>query len=311
MSKRRVPIAAFGLIALAQVASAQSVRWINPLEKGVAIAKGNDRPLLCYIIARSTDRNEKVEREHNKTFRDPLAVELASRFVCVKVSRSANSDLLERWKLPRITNQEIVIANPDGELLDKFSQSDIGDARIFADKLAAAFRSYRTTLYGQKLRPVLTAAGAKPKDMLAALKTIQEFTIESADADVATLLKRAELPPAVRKQGYDTLALLSSKVAVDSLFEAALAGDRLARAALGKCQPGAAKHLDPYLAGESMEKHVIAYEATTEICNIPDAKPERFWSAPNEQAKLDEVERVRKAAEQAAQRWDATFGKYR
>ncbi len=292
-------------------APAQGLRWSMNFEQAVALARKTHKPLMVYVVGRTGDRDDDMEASQKKAFRNPVVAEVARRFVPVKISRSRYRPLLAEWGLPPRTNLEVVFVRPDGTLIDRLSPSGVGNAETFVEKMVLVFRAYRDEFYQQQIRPKLTAADVKPRDVLRAIRWIRDFNILSADRDLIALLDRRDLTDSVRKRLYDVLAQLSTRPAVQTLLKRAKSGDKLAVAALSRCTPEAAEWMLDDLGGPDMQAHVLVYHAVTKICRVPKAKPDKFWQIKIERLKREEIERVRRIVRDVAKKWRARYGQLR
>ncbi len=295
---------------MASLAVGQTLRWSMNFEQAVALAQRTHKPLMVYIVSRTGDRDDDMEASQKRAFRNPIVAEVARRFVAVKISRSRYRPLLKKWGLPPRTNLEVVFVRPDGTLIDRLSPSGVGDADAFVEKMVLVFRAYRQAFYEREVRPALTGAEAKPRDILRAIKWIRDFNIQSADRDLVVLLDR-NLPDSVRRKIYDTLAQLSTRPGVKALLERAKSGDKQAASALSRCTPEAAEWMLDDLGGPDTQAHLLVYHAVTKICRIPRVKPDRFWQGKVERLKREEIERVRRIVRDVAKKWRARYGRLR
>lgn len=310
---RTTTIALCGLFALGGSVSAlaqQRVDWPNDVEGAIRTANQTKQPLMFWVVSRSGDREEDIEDEQKKAFRDPLVVQVAQRFSRAQLSRSRYSDLLEKWGLSSRTNLTVVFVTPEGEKIDVLAPGGVGNARAFAKKMTLVFRQYRTQLFNNELKPVLANEASSPRDLLTALQMIEGMIILEADDEVAKLLERENLPPKLEQRVYQVLAVLSEPAGTKALFEAALS-DPVAAKALESAMPSAASVLAEYIGDEDLDRHILAYRMAGKICDVDDVRPDRFWQGPNERVKQEEAERVKAAAKEAAQRWKQTYGEYR
>lgn len=301
-----------GLVALAACAAAhgqnQSLTWSEDVEKGVAESKRTLKPMMCYVLGREADRDDDIEREQKKAFRDPRVIELSRRFVTVKLSRSRHREQLQKWGLPGDAHLYIVFVTPDGERYGDVGPQAAGIADTLAQKMVLAFREYRQKLFEKELKSRLESEKTEPKDIRIALKVIEEFIIEQADATIVELLQRPKLAEDVRKQALLTLAELSTRVAVKELVDEGVR-DEAAAAALRKCTPQAAEYMLEGL--DAVSTRVLVYDAVTKICKIQNVKPEKFWQGDNERIKSEEIARVKDLVRKTAKRWSEKYAEYR
>ncbi|MFN0135975.1 MAG: hypothetical protein ACKVS9_07625 [Phycisphaerae bacterium] len=307
-----VSFAALCCLALAVPASAQSksVQWGLDMKKGIAEAQKSKKPMMVWIIGSSDDRANDAEREQKKSFANPLIVELSKRFVCVRLSRTNNMELLKQWNLPPATNLDIVFVTPAGDKIDTISAVGSTLPESLAQKMSLVFRSHRSRLFNDEIKAVLADTSAKPVDLKNALQTIEDLIIDTADSSVVELCKRDGLDDPTLIRSYAVLAELSTSPAIKFLVDAA-ATDKRAADALAKATPGGAEVLLEFFDGTDTDKRLLAYTAAAKICKIKDPKPEGFWKNPNEKIKTDELARVRKAVESKAKTWRDTIGQYR
>ena len=73
----------------------------------------------------------------------------------------------------------------------------------------------------------------------------------------------------------------------------------------------AVQFLLPELRTDDHDRCLIAYEAITSICEVPDPKPESFWDSANLQAQHQEIERVKRAAADCLKQWREDEEPYR
>jgi hypothetical protein len=276
----------------------------------VALAKQTRQPLMFWILGRSASRDERVERDQKRAFRDPLVAALSSRFVTVRLSRSRYEDLLEKWNLSRRTNLEIVFVTPDGEKIDTLSPHGACDAGVLARKMTLVYRYYRQVMFEQELKPKLEDDATSDDELKRALKLIARFLILSADQSLIALLERNALSSGVRKEVYETLAALSTSASVDLLLEHAIE-DEHAATALGRCTPGAAEQMLPALEDEDPFVRLTVYHAVTQICKLRGVKSDRFWEGRNQVVKRKEIDRVRQLVSATAERWRQRYAEHR
>lgn len=309
MTRRACLLLVLAMAAPAALAQ-NELKWSTAVEDGVKAAKKTQRPIMFYITSRGEDRNEKTERQHRASFRNARVAEQGRRYIPIQLSRSRYKDLLEKWQLSSITNQEIVFATPEGDMIDRASDSDIASPELFTKKMAEVFQRYRQQLFAKDVKPKLEQEDAPAKDLLDALKMIEDFLMLEADASVAQLASNEKAPANVRLRAYEVLAILSTDAATKTIFGAAPADKRVA-ALLTKLTPGAAESLLPFVGGDSLDAHVLAYNTIAKITKLSDAKPDTFWNGPNEQAKITEIERVKAHVEKVLKRWKEEDAPYR
>ncbi|MEP0848601.1 MAG: hypothetical protein HRF50_17485 [Phycisphaerae bacterium] len=283
--------------------AARPLQWRLDVKDAIAEAQRTNKPLMFWIVGSGGDRAEDMEQSQKRAFRDVRVVSAAQRWITVRLIRSQHEDLLKKWDLPPRTNLEVVFTAPDGDKLDTLAPSGVAHPDSFRQKMNLVFGVYKQRLFEKEVQPKLQDAAATPGQVNAVLKLVREYSITQAAEGITGMLQNENLDPGVRKSVLDTLAELSTPGAVNKLFEAALAGDADAAAALGGCTPVGAEQLTEKLGGEDMAAHLAAYNAIAKICKIKNAKPDRFWQGDNPKIKQDEIDRVKQIAEKAAKEW--------
>lgn len=292
------------------------IRWLDDPKAAVDQAKKTHRPIIFYVLGRTDDRDDDIERDQKRALADPLVTELSKRFVCCKLSRSRHRDVLESLKLRSEYQMYMVFVRPGGGLIDQLDGLGVSKKDTLAQKMAAVFRVYRKELFEKELKPVLAASDAKPADVKKALEMIDEYTIVDADRAVIDLLKREGVDKSTEKAGYGLLAKLSTKPAVDFLLEKAadkqaLGPKTAALKVLGDCTPGGAELMLPALDGEDAELRLAVYQAVAKITRAKDVKQPRFWEGKNERAMSEEMQRIKKHVESVARKWRDRYEEYR
>lgn len=296
------------LCAAAQQAG--GIQWSLKVEESVAQAQRSKRPLMFWVLGRSGSRDHRIERDQKRAFQDSLVVEMSSRFVPVRLSRSRYRDLLEGWDLSPKTNLEIVFTTPAGEKIDTLAPLGASDPEALARKMTLVFQHYRQVLFAEEIKPKLEDQDASAREIEAALDLINDFLILSADQTVIKLLEREQIGPGIRKAVYQTLAALSTAAGVQVLLERAVTDERAA-AALADCTPDAAERMLEALEGDDPELRLAVYHAVTRICKLRDVKSDRFWQGRYERVKWEEIERVRQLVTTRAKRWRDRYAEYR
>lgn len=287
------------------------IKWIEDPKAAVEDAKKSARPILFYVLGRSDDRDDDIERDQKRAMADDTVVRLARRFVCCKLSRSRHRDVLEGLGLKSEYQMYMVFVRPDGTLIDQLDGLGVAKTDTLQQKLAVVFRVYRKEYFNKELAPLLSEEKTKAAEIKKAFARIEEFTILDADAAIIALLKRPNVDKSILKSGQELLAALSTKPAVDYLLEAAGKGDEQAAKVLEKCTPGAAENMLPALDEDDEKLRLLVYTAVTKICRVKDAKPARFWEGKNEKVKADEIQRVKNLVEKVARRWKERYEEYR
>jgi hypothetical protein len=309
---RGLLVLAIALVGTVCAAAQQAVgiQWSLKVEESVAQAQRTKRPLMFWVLGRSASRDHRIERDQKRAFQDSLVVEMSSRFVPVRLSRSRYRDLLEGWDLSPKTNLEIVFTTPAGEKIDTLAPLGACDPETLARKMTLVFRHYREVLFTTDVKPKLEDQDASARDIEAALNLISDFLILSADQAVIKLLEREQITPEIRKAAYQTLAALSTPAGVQVVLEHA-ATDELAAAALSGCTPDAAEQMLVALDGDDPDLRLAVYHAVTRICKLRDVKSDRFWQGRYERVKREEIERIRQLVTARARRWRDRYAEYR
>lgn len=293
--------------ALAHAALGQGggpgIHWGQDVPQAIEQARKSRLPLMFWVIGSSSDRAEAedTERDQIRAFSHRDVVEQSRRFICCKMPKTRYKNELARWGLVN-PNLDIVFVAPDGNKIDELNATAAKNPESLAQKMALVFRSFRQDIYDKDVKPVLQNPEASAKELRTALGKVGELGIVSADKDVLDLLKREGLDAGITAQCLDVLSKLATRPAVEELFARA-ANDKKADELLRKCPPIAAGYLLEHLGGADAARHVLAYDVICAVCKIKDAKKPAFWSGSNERIKNDEIKRVRKIAEQQAQRW--------
>lgn len=294
------------LLAGGALAHAQrGINWLNDPQEAVALAQRTQLPIMVYVLAGSDERDDDLENAQRRALSDPQVLAQARRFVPLRLSRSRHRDILSQFHLPESANMQISFVEPGGAALDTLSPSGVGQADSLAQKMALVFDLYRQRLFDREMRPVLEKPDSESAEVLKVLQRIRELTIKQADASVAALLERQNAEPAVLNAAYDTLAHLSTKIAVEKLLERSAAGDDRAARALAECTPEAAELMLDSLISDEGTLRVDVYQAVAKICRIRSTKPVKWWEKANERLQQRELERVRELVREAAQRWKA------
>lgn len=309
LSRVFLALGALAFLSAAAPAQNRSIQWGQDVEAAIKQAKTSKLPMMFYIISRSDDRPEDVERDQIRAFGDPMVFELSKRYVCCKMSRSRYKDQLQKWGKGAGTNLELVFATADGEMLGDLSPGGVAQPQSLATKMAMVSRVYRDRLFDKEVRPVFEKEAATPQETAKALDLISNMLITSADKSVVALAERTQ-DAGLRGKCHQTLGVLSTRDAVEALLKAA-ATDKSANDALAKCTPEAADWLSDKLGGEDAVTHRLAYAALCKICKLKDGKNDKFWDGTNEKVKKDEIARVTKIAKSGAEKWRERVGQYR
>lgn len=293
--------------ALQMAEAQQTIQWRTDVPAAVATAKNKSLPLMFYVLGKNEDRDNNLDNAQKKAFTDPKVLQLSRRFVTVRLSRSANRDVLQELRLPATMTQEIAFATPDGKVIDRISPSGVADPKTLADKMRMVFDSYRRDLFTREIQPELDKPDADPQRLLAGLGAIRDLNIVSADAALIRLTEREKLDNKVRFETYEVLAALSTKPAVEKLFELAKAEKPRAAEALGKITPAGAEILADKLVEDDGTVQIVAYDAICKACGIRQRRATKWWERAENRLKLEELEKTKQAAKEAAERWRATY----
>ena len=293
--------------------SAKQINWTRNAEQAIQQAKSSKLPLMFWIEGDSRERDRRLNDARRLAFKDERVVYAARRFICVKVPRSSSQlrSLFAKLRVPERASNTAVFSTPGGDKIDTFSAAHQPDT--FSQKMTLVFNAYRSKLFDTEINPVLQDRKAKAATLKKALKVIEKFNIKQADAAVIELLERWKTDRDMSKRGFNALAELSTKPAVDFLFAKAKTGmhSKNAATALAKCTKAAAEMMLPKLTGDDFDEMLLAYKTVTKICKVKKPKPDGFWKGKNQRLKTREIDRVRKAVERSATRWKDSYGRYR
>lgn len=299
-------IAASLVLLMATQSQNQRVRFSLQVEEGIQYAKKNNKPIMFYVRGSSggDDDVEDYERDHVRAFADPDVARLSKQFVCLQMSRSRYRSQLTEWGLSPRTNLNIVFTSSTGERIDEpLAASAVASPKTLAGKMQQNIKKWGGMLYKEKVEPAFSDEKANVRDIRDALKLIEEWRMEQAGTVVLELLDREKIDRTTRSAALKALAGIGSQAAIDRLIDLSLEKDREADKALAGASEGAIEPLLAHLGGEDLDKHVVAYTALTKICKISGAKSERFWQGSNTKVQIDEVNRVREAAEKDLNAW--------
>ncbi|MBP7744497.1 MAG: hypothetical protein KA383_00080 [Phycisphaerae bacterium] len=290
------------------VAAAQEsvIQWMTEPQPAIAEARRSYRPLMVYVLASSKDRDDKLENEQRRALSDPRVLALCQRFVPLKLSRSQHRDILKDFGLPESANMMMSFVTPDGEKLGDLGASGVAQAGSLASKLRLVLQLYGKKLYETDVKPVLQNPDAKPAELKRALQMVAAFEMSAAEPGVLELVARPKLDAATLGLACDALAQFSSEKAVNALLDLARAGNKPAEKALEQCNPAGAAIMVAGLQTEGQPFDYVAYRAAARICGIKNTKPERYFETAKPQLRQQEIERVTKLVQEAAQRWKGT-----
>jgi hypothetical protein len=299
-------------LALTLTAAAQdSIEWRPDPRAAIIEAKQTERPVLFYIVDTSEEAKAFSEAQ-DRAFDDPrVSTIISSRYVPARFHDSPDTqELLRELDIADTVPLSIIVLTPDGHVVQTILPHDVARAETLASHLEEAFNKYREILYEQKLKPRLTDPSTSPVQLDIALRLVESFAIREADHETAGLLKRPDLSEALRKQVFASLAALSTEEATMALLDAA-AKDSSAVEALKQCTPAAVESLLPELRTDNHDRFLIAYEALTSICEVPDPQPESFWDDASLQTQHREIDRVKRAAADCLKQWRQDEEPYR
>ena len=303
----------FWMVSEAAGQGQRPIQWLSNAQQGVAQAQRSGLPLLFYVGGSDSRHGDNdLADAQQAAFRDPLVRGIAQeRFVAVRLPRSSSTEAtLDAMGVKAGAGYVLVVATPDGKHIGTIPPNQVAEAGTLAKQLVVMFRSYRTGIFEQELKPTLEDKTAKAGDVIKALKVIEKLLIIEADATVIALLERSDLTKTTNRQVYDTLATLSTQPAVEALLKASL-NDNLAATALKRCTPGGAEALLPALDSQNFGEFYTAYDALVKICKLGKAKSRGFWGGQNERLINEELERVKSAASATAKRWREQYEAYR
>lgn len=297
------------VLMTAALATAQSsrIQWINDARQAVATAQRVNRPIMAYVQASDHYCDEKVEREQKRAFLDERVQRHLKNFVPLKLMRARDRAILKDFGFSEVANMELSFISPTGEVLGRLGATAVAQPDSLAQKMSLVLQAFGQQIFERDVKPTLLNKDAKPAEIKRALGLVVEFQMTTADNDVAEQLKRERLDAGQRKAIYETLAVLSTKPAVDALLEAARGGDAVAAKTLEKCTPVAAAMMVADLKADAEPFDFLVYKAVTKICRIQKPKPEHFFKQAVPEAKAEEVKRVTEQAQEVAARWKAQY----
>lgn len=314
--KRTIALVLASVATATVVGQNKGIPWIRDLEKGIALAKKTDRPLMFYVEGetRTTDDQRSYSDDIRKAFQNQQVLYATRNFVPVTVVRSRGDlkKFFENLRVGEGVTQQIVFATPAGERIDDFRAWD--QPGSLAQKASLVFRGYRKQLFDAQIKPKLEDKKTTPTELKKALKQVEDFSIVEADQSLIGLLQNARLDAEAHKMALSALAECSTPAAVEFLLKQSVSPEKSAAAALAaleKCTPGAAKEMLKAFNGDDAPLKLSAYKAMVKICKIPNPKPDKFWEGKADKPLADEEARVRKEVEKNADRWQKNYGQYR
>jgi hypothetical protein len=301
------------LLGLASTASAQvPIQWIETPERGVAMAKRTQRPLLFYVPGDSDSDDSDLEDAQQRSFRDArIRTFVRERYIPVRLTRSnATRQLLSELNVTTGFGMFLLVVTPDGNVVGRIGPSVVAQQPQLLEALVTRFREYRDKLLADQLAPQLENKTLDDGQVRRALAKIREFLILTADDTVAALLQRPDLDDALRSDVYQTLSTLSTKASAEALLTAA-ATDEAAQRVLKRCTPAAAEHMLPALIDDDGRLRWHVYEAVAAICDIDDTKSRRFWQIADSERTQREIDRVTRRVQQSARAWREQYAAVR
>lgn len=289
----------------------QQIQWDTNTQRGIANAQKAHRPMMMYVLGSTDERENQLENAQRRSFANPHVLNVAGRFVCIRVQRGQARNIMRDLDLSVMGNMEVVFVTPDAKLLDRVAPSEVANPVTFCQKMAAAFDKYRNGLFDSELKPKLEDKDAKPADLKIALGFVREFTILKADQTVVKVAKDQAVTRDVRAAAFDTLAYLSTRPAVETLLEAARAGDADAAARLTDVLPCGTEFMLDALEDNDAKFAIKVYDALAKICQIKNKKAVSFWDKASDKQRRDELDRVKQIVREAAQRWRNQYAEYR
>lgn len=308
----------FGLIAFVALcvpltfAQNGGINWGANPQQGIALAQRNLKPIMFYVVAGTSSQCPDIIRDQRAAFADPLVLELAGRFVPIRLTGSVCQQELARWGLPTSSSLMLVFTKPDGTRLGELSQGSTCNPASVASAMSSNFDKFRKDLFDTELKPRLESERIKDADVRKVLQIINSYAVVSADAALIEFVARSDISPALEIAAYESLAILSTPTAVDALWQVAGDNPKIAKL-LEKGTPEAAAQLLKHMKLNDSDpaRFQLAYDAVTRICKIKGAKPAQFWATANSTSKNKEIKRVSDAVRSAAKRWKETNAKYR
>ena len=281
---------------LAAPATAQGLKWSRDVEAAVQNARRAQSPMMFYLVDRSRRTNDDLRQRQAAVFRDVRVAAAAKGFVCVELPIDQHPELAHRWGLPERSSRYVVYTTPDG---DKVHQSGVGSVDGFVRQIRQGRRQFVQHVWDAELLPVFRANKSDQTELLAAVRRVGDLKITEADFYLAQIVEKREISDGLRGQAFRVLGVLSTKLAVETLVDYALADPRAAKA-LEECDPIGAERMLSFLESGDARLRAIIYNAVTRICNVARPKNEMFWENADERAQADELRRVRDAVRAAA-----------
>lgn len=305
---RSLLLALVALVPATALAQNNAIDWVQDPAAAVALAQRTKRPIMAYAVASERYRDDQIDRDQKRAFRDPRVIAKSQRFIPLRMSRSRHRELLDQFGFPERANMVISFVNPSGEQIADISAQGITQVDSLLQKMNAVLEKYGQEIFATEVKPKLDDLKTPPGDLLDALRIVREFEIKSADEPIIQLLGRDRLPPNVRNAVYETLATLGTKTALEKLLELARGDDAAAAKALQQCTPAAAELMLAYLKPDAKPFDYVAYKTVMHICRVVKPKPERYFENSTQKMIEEEIQRVSDQVRTVAQRWKALNG---
>src|SRR5262249_22666475 len=153
------------------------------------------------------------------------------------------------------------------------------------ERLAAASRKYRDSVYAETLKPIITDREAPKAKVVEAVRTVWRMRIFSADQDIVALLSRDYVKGDQPARLYQMLRAFGTAASVNALLDAATT-DRAAVSALSKAEPAALPTLVeamPAKEGEATPRQIAAYRAAALVSKVGAIRDDKFWTTATPQ----------------------------
>ncbi len=105
------------LTAPLTLAQCDEIPWRTDPRQAVSEAQRTLRPIMVYVLAGSEDRDNNLQNAPRWALADPRVVPLAQRFIPLRLSRSADRDVLRDFGLSETANMMMSFVTPDGKHL--------------------------------------------------------------------------------------------------------------------------------------------------------------------------------------------------
>lgn len=306
-----LPAAVWILVTATAAVATNPLDWSTDPDKGFAIAKQANLPVLLYVDDPSPDA-EAGDADHERALANPSVQRIIKeRFVPIRLRQSIVTEtLFQQMNVTDATMSCVVIATPNGAPIGTIPSDKVAAADSLEAQLVQMYRKYRTSVLEVVIEPVLGSGSAKPAEIVDALDVINQLEIIEADQSVIKLLKGDKLDGSVRRRAYRTLVALSTAGSIDALLNAS-SSDEAAAEALHKGTPVTAEALVATMDRKKMDRLIVAYEAAAGICGLAGVKSATFWTEVGEEQQLAEIERTKKVIETCVAAWWQEHGDVR